>query len=309
LDVFVAYHLSLGFDKLYLFFDDPNDASIETFAGEKRVATIPNNAALKKRWARTDFYKLVEKHIETELIARQTLNAAIALDLAYEDEIDWLLHIDADERFYCPGFRHVNEHFAELSEKKIHIVNYWNHEAIPESPEIADHIREVTLFKKNFAVLNPAQIEKVNTFHKNSARYFYFYTNGKSATRVEKGIQPTGPHNFTFSKKEIEPSYPFLKFSADPCILHYACCGFASFWDKYKVLGAFKDNWFDTIDIASRVPVHIESRDIVGKSDIRSAELYYQNNFIDAQLKPYDLFMKEQIYFRVPPPTSITDLK
>lgn len=301
LDIFVACHLSLGFDKIYLFFDAPNDPSIETFAGEDRVATIPNDAALKQRWARTTFYPLLEKHIESELIARQTLNMAIALDLAFEDKIDWLLHIDADERFYCPAIRNVNEHFTELSANKIYIAKYCNHEAIPESSNIVDHLREVTLFKKNPAVLSPAQIEKVSRFHQNNNRYFYFYANGKTATRVVKGIQPTGPHDFAFVKKELEPPHPFLQSSTDPCILHYSCCGFESFWDKYKVLGNFKDNWFDMINIAARLPVHVESRDIVNKTDLRSAELYYQKHFIDAQLKTYDLFMKEGIYFRVPP--------
>jgi hypothetical protein len=304
LDIFVAYHLSVGFDKIYLFFDDPNDPSIEAFAKEDRIVTIPVDAALKKRWTRLPFYKGLKKHIETNFIARQPLNMAIALDLAYNDKIDWLLHIDPDEVFYCPAFRNVNEHFAELSEKNIYIVNYCNHEAIPESSDIVDHIREVTLFKKNFLVLNPAQIEMINSVHQSYKKYYYFYGNGKSATRVVKGIQPFGPHNFVFSKKKLEPLQPFSQFSTDPCILHYPCCGFASFWDKYQVLGNFKDIWFDTFVIADTFPVHVESRDIVNKTDMEAAKLFYQNIFIDAQLKPYDLFMKEEIYFRVSPPDT-----
>jgi len=302
LNIFVDFHLSIGFDKIYLFFDDPYDPSIDAFAGEDRVVTIPTDAALKKKWTRVPFYRDLKKHIGTNFIARQPLNMAIALDLAQKDKMDWLLHIDADELFYCPAFSNVNEHFAQLSEKNIYIATYCNHEAIPESSDIVDHIREVTLFKKNFLALNPAQIEKITNVLQNNKRYFYFYGNGKSATRVVKGIQPFGPHNFLFSKKKLEPLHPFTQFSTDPCILHYPCCGFASFWDKYKVLGNFADTWFDTFVIADTFPVHVESRDIVNTSDMEAAKLFYQKNFIDAQLKPYDLFMKEEIYFRVSPP-------
>src|SRR5262245_16835753 len=114
LDIFIAHHLSIGFDKIYLFFDDPNDPSINAFTGNNQIVTIPVDATLKKRWTRLPFYKGLKKHIEMNFIARQPLNMAIALELASNDKIDWLLHIDADEVFYCPTFSNVNDHFAEL---------------------------------------------------------------------------------------------------------------------------------------------------------------------------------------------------
>ena len=146
LDSFVAYHLAIGFERLYLFFDDPSDPDLPRASLHAAVTAIPNDARLREHWRSLPQYPEQSAFIDSEVMARQVLNTEFAMELARPDGFNWLLHIDADELFYSP-LQSAAEHFEQVERQQLETVVYLNYEAIPERDEIGDFFREVDLFK------------------------------------------------------------------------------------------------------------------------------------------------------------------
>lgn len=282
IDSFIKYHLSIGFDYIFLFFDDPNDISIKRAEKYSDVIVIRSDDRLHRMWERSQLYaedKRIRRFINTEVMARQELNVEIAIRLALEKRIDWLLHIDIDELFYCPT-QTVKEHFQSISAREIRYITYLNYEAIPERADIEDFFKEVVLFKKSPLALtggwfNETQIELVESMPELPNNFFLFYGNGKSAARVSENLWPEGVHAFRPARKTE------AEISTDPVILHYPCCGFDHFWRKYKTLGYFAGKWFDEIDIAETGNTfHLEARDVVSRNDKSAAKDFYEKRVV-----------------------------
>jgi hypothetical protein len=287
IDSFIIYHLLIGFDHIFLFFDDPRDPSIAKARKYRNVTVVSHDGVLRRMWKQTRLYaedQQLREFLDREVMARQILNVEVAIGLAMENHLDWLLHIDVDELFYCPG-QSVTEHFGSLSVSGIQQINYLNYEAIPERVGIEDYFKEVVLFKKNPQALsggwfNEAQIDVIRSIEILPDTFFLFYGNGKSAARVTQDLLPAGVHDFWSlpdQKSEL------LK---EPVILHYPCCGFEHFWRKYKNLGRFADKWFDEINIAETGnQFHIEARDVVSRNDREIAKDFYEKRVVlsDAQ--------------------------
>jgi len=66
--------------------------------------------------------------IDTEVQARQQLNAEHASRMALNDKVDWLVHIDIDELFYVAPPNTVKAHFSWLSSSSVGNMNYMNFE-------------------------------------------------------------------------------------------------------------------------------------------------------------------------------------
>ena len=278
IDSFIRYHLLIGFDHIFLFFDDPRDPSIAKAGKYRNVTTVINDGELRRIWKQTRLYAQdwqLREFLDREVMARQILNVEVAIGLAIENRFDWLLHIDVDELFYSPA-QTVREHFGALSRGGTRQVTYLNYEAIPEQVQIEDYFKEVVLFKKAQQALNggwysQAQLEVIRSVGALPDSFFLFYGNGKSAARVDKDLLPAGVHAFQAGgASEAGPV-------TDPIILHYPGCGFQHFWRKYKTLGRFADKWFDEIDIAETGNTfHIEARDVVSGNDVGVAKDFYK---------------------------------
>lgn len=278
IDSFIRYHLLIGFDHIFLFFDDPRDSSIARARKYRNVTTMINDGALRRMWKQTRLYRddwQLREFLDREVMARQILNVEVAIGLAIENRIDWLLHIDVDELFYSPK-QTVREHFGSLSRGDARQITYLNYEAIPERVNIEDYFKEVVLFKKAPQSLvggwySEAQLEVMRSVGALPDSFFLFYGNGKSAARVDKDLLPAGVHAFQAGGAS-EP-----ELVIDPVILHYPCCGFEHFWRKYKTLGQFADKWFDEIDIAETGNrFHVEARDVVLSNDVEIAKNFYE---------------------------------
>ena len=111
----VRWHLGLGFDHAFLFFDEPrphgaDDAWAPVGAREVRArwaperVTVVHRTAEQRAWqrARCSAWAEFGPHADDEVQARQVLNAeqAMALALAPERALRWLVHLDIDELFY-----------------------------------------------------------------------------------------------------------------------------------------------------------------------------------------------------------------
>lgn len=271
IDSFIAYHLRIGFSRLFLFFDDPNDPDMARLSAVSGIRVIGHDAALREKWQSLPEYSKVREFLDREVMSRQVLNAAVAMDLARGEGIDWLLHIDSDELFFLSA-GNVADHFAATA---FDTIRYINLEAVPERDVITDPFREVDLFKVSIALDSgpkSAQDQALleSTPQLTPGRRFHFYSNGKSAVRLSSGLRPKGVHGWGDAQGEASGEN-----SQSGLVLHYACCGFEAFWRKYARLGDFPDRWFGAEDIVAAIgPVHLQARDACAKGREAALEFY-----------------------------------
>lgn len=96
---FIAYHLSLGASRIWLYFDDPKDPAFE------RISRLPRVTAVRC----TDWFWAFRGGRRDELIRRQVISARHAQRRC---RLDWLGHIDVDEYLYAP--RPIAEVLADV---------------------------------------------------------------------------------------------------------------------------------------------------------------------------------------------------
>lgn len=307
LEYWIRYHLAAGFARLYLFFDDPDDASIEIARKFDAVTAITNDANLHKLWESTAIYSHPErfKFRDTEVMTRQCLNAEVAIGMALDAGLDWIVHIDLDELFYSPVIS-VAEHFDAMSRANIEYVTYLNYEAMPEKFEVSNFFRDVTLFKRNPAMFPEGKptahqkqlLESIPNFRH---QYFLYYPNGKSAARLRPDLVTSGVHYFGIAGQDLEPN-----ISEDPAILHYPCCGFDHFWQKYKTLGPIADKWHDHWDIRSLIgPFHLDSRDIVKTGDKDAARAFFSERVMLSEPLDINALIDANLLVRITDPSTM----
>ena len=307
LDSFVAYHLHMGFAHLFLFFDDPSDPELERFAKHPMVTAIPHDSHLRRLWAGLPEYRTGGEFADSEVMARQVFNAALAMDWARQKQCDWLLHIDADELFFTPR-QSVAEHFSEIHASAADTIRYQNFESVPEKADIADAFREVTLFKvppelETGPVDDDCRVLLENT-PQIPAKRFHFYRNGKSAVRLSaRELRPSGVHKFASPNGEAHTLRARGAF-----ILHYACSGFVAFWQKYVTLGRFADQWLSSYDIRSAIgPLHLDARDIVAAGDREAARVFYRERIAIEDAERVRQLIQHGILTRIPEPGKLLE--
>lgn len=263
LDGFIAYHRAIGFERLYLIFDDPSDPDLNRVADLPGVHAVACDDALRRAWRDGPLFREMGGSVDQEVMARQVLNAALALGWARDDGHDWLLHIDVDELFHPPTGS-AAAWFAALADQPFDVIGFPNLEAAPEADLCARPHHDVNLFKtsidrmRRVVAPNPALADALRASRRFGAGFFNLYSNGKSAARLSSvGLQPLGVHDFAgpASRRVV---------AGDAAILHYACCGLDAFKAKYRLLGPFSDRWWGRYDIAAAIgPFHLQARDVV----------------------------------------------
>lgn len=243
--------------------------------GKLRSAEARGTASVWETWG---------EYIWTEVVARQVVAVDVAIRRSLAAGCHWLLHIDVDEAFCCGGLQEsvtghgpnqpgAAEEFFQRLPSVLDQVTFLNHEAAPETCEIGDWFKEVTLFKRSPSVGG-------------DSRNFVAYTNGKSAVRLAPGVVPAGPHRFTSVpparrlqsitvsdqvvgahsglRAATPPSTPHSKKAENfcyPVLLHYPNCGFEEWRRKYKSLGAFQNTFCGKTKIPFKF--HLRSRDLL----------------------------------------------
>lgn len=328
LDFFLEYHLSIGFDHIFLFFDDPLDPSLDMVNNRSAVSLFSTGLELEQEWKKAPSYDKVRGFIDDHVMARQILNTETALRKALDLGIHWLLHIDIDELFYTPR-QSLKEHLRALKNLGLQGMTYPNHEAVPEQFEVDHYFRDITFFKKNLSVIPPEQRQQY--------RRFLYYSNGKSVTRVRPGVAAGTVHNFTLPEETLWPQrllYPYRKgplrllhvpknprflstgqtmisrilarsMANRPAILHYPCCGFENFWNKYLILGKFPDKWFDRLEIGRLLPFHLEARDIVLNEGRQAAKAFYKERVMMLDQENIDRYLATGLGCRIEGPARL----
>jgi len=279
---FLKYHLKIGFEKLYVFFDDPKDPAIKIARKIKGVEAIQCNSEIRRKWKKLRVYNELKKTIHQEVMARQALNANLGMGLAIKEKFDWIFHIDGDELIYNRFKWPIHRIMAQIP-KEILQITMLNNEVVPQKSDINNPFTEATLFKKNRRVLNNKASQKrifKKYFTEMERDYFIAYGHGKSAARVGPDVYPA-VHNFKkeTTKKELYlfggPPSAFLPTATiDELILyHYPNCGFNNYLNKYKLLGDFVLPKFNVYDKKS---LHVMSRNAYAAKDLIALENLYK---------------------------------
>lgn len=103
----VRWHLWLGFERLYIFFDDASESESVDLArragGAAVVPLLRDSEAVCAGWSRQASWASLGADADRDVQIRQLLNAQLAMELAREDGLHWLLHLDSDELFLPCG--------------------------------------------------------------------------------------------------------------------------------------------------------------------------------------------------------------
>ena len=181
---FVRYHHAIGFERVAVFFDAPEDGAeapaIEAAGrlqdeARGRGREVSVHLCTPQWWERQQrssrFYarRVLEAPVYRELVelhervrdvqARQCLAMEVAIREAQRDGFDWLLHVDSDEALLMPEHRDARDFFAAVELGNEQVV-FHNLEAVPEQGEVDDWFREVSLFKVHSALLQADPAEK-----------------------------------------------------------------------------------------------------------------------------------------------------
>ena len=153
IESWVRWHLHIGFERLYIFFDDANETESAELAkavgGSAVQALMRDSDVLKQAWRRQPSWGGMGKDADKDVQIRQLLNAQHSMDLARTGGLTWLLHLDSDELFLPRGASassfsdaldaaspcaagSVVAHFSRLAASGCECFVYHNFEAVPE---------------------------------------------------------------------------------------------------------------------------------------------------------------------------------
>lgn len=248
LNDWIKYHLNIGFDKLYIVFDDENETI--PLIDNPKVKIIKNDSTWKNEISKLSNMDQFINDTK-EVMSRQITNFTNVRNYAKQDDITWLLHIDGDELFY-PS-EHSLKHIFNMND--IDSITFQNYEMIPKRDDYENCFISGTDFKINPGIFNA-------------------YSNGKSAVRVNSSSMIAGVHGFYGGKN-------YVSFSGK--ILHYPSCNFNEYINKYKVLGKFEDKWWNSVKIPFKF--HTESRDIITECSAR--EKVGEKNACESSVRDY----------------------
>ncbi|URE38418.1 hypothetical protein MUK42_17024 [Musa troglodytarum] len=190
------YHKVIGVSQFLLFVEGkaakPHvSAVLESIPGYKSY-TEPEN------WRRNKQKGFFYKPCNYELFVKQSLNMEMAIVMARNARMDWIIHLDTDELIHPAGAEEYSlTRLLSDVPANADMVIFPNYESGVERDDIKDPFSEVSMFKKNYDHLPR---ETYFGMYKEAARgnpnYFLTYGNGKSAARIQDHLRPNGAHRW-----------------------------------------------------------------------------------------------------------------
>ena len=127
--MFVNYHLNIGVDHLYLFFDDPTDAAADALVQRRRVTCVRCDL---------EYWNGSNSPTHRSINERQRVNAHAGLDLARRAGFDWIVHMDSDELLHSE--KRLDERLAEVP-REVHALKFPTMEGWSTGSNITGHSR------------------------------------------------------------------------------------------------------------------------------------------------------------------------
>ena len=224
---FVNYHLNIGVDHMYLFFDDPKDPAIKILKKKSKVSCF---ACDYKFWSNLD------KRIDLSINEHQVLSSNLALKMAKKEGYDWIAHIDSDELIYTEN---PLKTFISKIPKNVQVLRLRAIEAVLEKKQNKNLFEGVTLFKSmgyisKFYYSHKKLLQRIVPLvrkHEGNLSNIYFrgHSAGKSIVRTNANIDQVGIHE-PVAKKGFKLNYMFV---SDADLLHFDGCNFDSWKMKW----------------------------------------------------------------------------
>ncbi|KAG6769147.1 hypothetical protein POTOM_024763 [Populus tomentosa] len=237
----IFYHKVMGVSTFFLFVEGKaasHDVSkvLETVPGVKvicRLKELEEQQAKGWIWNETWLSSFFYKPCNFELFVKQSLNMEMAIVMAREASMDWIIHLETDELIHPAG---ASEYFLRqlLSDVpgNVDMVIFPNYESSVERDDIKEPFSEVSMLKKNHNHLpKDKYFGNYEEATRGNPNYFLTCGNGKSAARIRDHLCPNGTHRWhnymkTPNKVKLEEAavlhYTYPKFSdltsrRDPC--------------------------------------------------------------------------------------------
>uniref|UniRef100_A0A2P2KE68 Glycosyltransferase family 92 protein n=1 Tax=Rhizophora mucronata TaxID=61149 RepID=A0A2P2KE68_RHIMU len=226
------YHKVLGVTTFFLFVEgkaaSPDVSKVlETIPGVKvvyRTRELEEQQARSRIWNETWLSSFFYKPCNYELFVKQSLNMEMAIVMARDAGMDWIIHLDTDELMHPAGSSEYSLRQLLLDVPgNVDMVIFPNYESSVERDDIKDPFSEVSMFKKNYDHLPK---DTYFGMYKESTRgnpnYFLTYGNGKSAARIQEHLRPNGAHRWhNYMKTPME-----VKLE-EASVLHYTYAKFS----------------------------------------------------------------------------------
>ncbi|KAK4378022.1 hypothetical protein RND71_004318 [Anisodus tanguticus] len=189
-----------------------------------RTRELEDAQAKSRIWNETWLAGFFYQPCNYELFVKQSLNMEMAIIMARENGVNWIIHLDTDELLHPAGASEysLRRLLADLPED-VDLAVFPNYESSVERDDVKEPFSEVSMFKKNYDHLpKETYFGNYKEATRGNPNYFLTYGNGKSAARVQDYLRPNGAHrwhNYMKSPKEIKLDeaavlhYTYPKFS------------------------------------------------------------------------------------------------
>lgn len=215
----VRYHEQVGIGLFYVFVDD-RTKKYDAFSQKKENVKLFSESEMesirskllcnKEQWLVPWIRK---RGCNAKLFVKQSQNVEMAIEMATEDNVDWIAHIDTDELLFPAGVANldIRELLREYQPRDIDGIVLPNYEAVPETKGgVQDPFVDATLFKRNYAHADKKTWKKLGGVvvrNKSLPNFFLAYANGKSIARVARNrLRSNGAHRFKFRPISKSPS-------------------------------------------------------------------------------------------------------
>ncbi len=220
LNYWIEHHFKCGASKLYVYFDDPDDAAMSRVQQDPRlsmyVMTTEFLSSLgydRQRVQQTGMDMSQLNMFKQELVAGHAITQARAADIKY------LIHIDTDELLYTPSGQAIARTFAEIGQHSDRfIITNWE-------------LAVTDTYENCFLEGHSFRTQGVN---------YVAYGNGKGAAKLTPNSKPHGVHRFTGSSQCNEMAVPENLL----VVLHYVSCNVSEMLKKHQYFANFKDDDF-----------------------------------------------------------------
>lgn len=269
----ILYHLAIGAEHIFVYFDNTTDSGKESIANLKKVTfqdSIPTT-----KYSSLPFLKRFVEKADAHHTARQCLNTYDALKQAEKMGLDWLLSIDADE-LICTDTEQASNLSAFFStvEDSVEVVYFQVLEALQRSMQYNNVFQEEVLFKqiRSFKYRwNRSFKTLYNPFTKTTQKFSWWYGQhlGKGAIRTHREIIPHNVHRYKLSTdkklESIQAGY----------ILHYHAYDSEDFIKKFQNFKKHPDQFLSGNKVKD---FKLLLRDIVNQAGYSKEQLldYYQ---------------------------------
>ena len=301
----IRYHIGIGFSRIYLFFDDPAfdkkliDALSNTVEYKYFLTIVKVDKEYRRKFWTPDVKKTLDPeqrllpafgvYLETCHTSRQIMNVARAGVMAKADDLDWLIHIDADEILWIERLKSgsARSFFQQLSNQGITHAIIFNDEVVPLTPNYdykkrpKDPFHQRMHFKRNLLILRDWQQNNLvqKWASERGVEFFIGYMCGKGAINVELWKKNFGeyspilpqdvvafaydswqPGNITIINENTQKLQPYISskkvkisvLTNKARILHYVNSDFDSMKKKLAGRKKFNLNNYDISNVSEK---------------------------------------------------------